>query len=183
MYLRGYDSLARARNPEVFFWYCDHADFITKNPAIHLDPVSVARPKTEPFTHDHQIAIFEALENLPDEYGRRGTPIAIQTRAFVYVLKFTGMAIGDVAKLEKASVQGCSIRTYRKKTGEEVFATVPQFVVDALNVAPHDSPRYFFWSGEGLIHTRMSKWGDRLRKLFKLATCVVRRIGSGHSSA
>lgn len=35
--------------------------------------------------------------------------------------------------------------------------------------APHDSETYFFWSGEGQIHTRTSKWGNRLRKLFKLA--------------
>ena len=79
------------------------------------------------------------------------------------------MAIGDVTKLEKTAVVGCRIRTYRKKTGEEVFAKVPQFVIDVLNSAPHDSEQYFFWSGEGLVHTRTSKWGNRLRKLFKLA--------------
>ena len=152
-----------------FFWYCFHSDFITKNPVVHLDPITVNRPKTDPFTHDQQVAIFNALKDFPDEYGRSGTPIALQTKAFVYVLRYTGMAIGDVAKLAKADVQGCRIRTYRKKTGEDVFAKVPQFVVDTLNDAPHDSETYFFWSGEGLIHTRTSKWGDRLRKLFKLA--------------
>lgn len=140
-----------------------------KNPVVHLDPISVTRPKTDPFTHEQQMAIFNALANFPDEYGRRGMPIAAQTKAFVLLLRYTGMAIGDVAKLEKAAVDGCRIRTYRKKTGEEVFAKVPQFVVDALNAAPHDSEKYFFWSGEGLIHTRTSKWGNRLRKLFKLA--------------
>jgi integrase len=56
-----------------------------------------------------------------------------------------------------------------KKTGEDVFTKVPQFVIDALHQAPHDSEKYFFWSGEGLIHTRTSKWGNRLRKLFTLA--------------
>jgi integrase len=142
---------------------------LTKNPVIHLDPISVTRAKTEPFTHEQQIAIFNALPNFPDEYGRQGTPIAAQTKAFVYILRYTGMAIGDVAKLEKADVQGRRIRTYRKKTGEDVFAKVPQFVIDAMNAAPHDSEKYFFWSGDGLIHTRTSKWGDRLRKLFKLA--------------
>jgi hypothetical protein len=44
-----------------FFWYCDHSDFLTKNPVVHLDPISVTRPKTEPFTHEQQIAIFNAL--------------------------------------------------------------------------------------------------------------------------
>lgn len=165
-------ATTQRRDQEIlksFFWFCYHSDFLTKNPVIHLDPISVNRPKTDPFTHEQEMAIFEALPDFPDEYGRRGTAIAQQTRAFVYVLRYTGMAIGDVAKLEKADLHGFRIRTYRKKTGEDVFATVPQFVVDALHEAPHDSDRYFFWSGEGLIHTRASKWGDRLRKLFKLA--------------
>lgn len=165
-------ATTRRRDQEIlksFFWYCDHADFLTKNPVVHLDPISVTRPKTEPFTHEQQAAIFKALAEFPDEYGRQGTSIAAQTKAFVLALRYTGMAIGDVAKLEKASVSGCRIRTYRKKTGEEVFAKVPQFVIDALEQAPHDSEAYFFWSGEGLIHTRTSKWGNRLRKLFTLA--------------
>ena len=165
-------ATTRRRDQEIlksFFWYCDHSDFLTKNPVIHLDPISITRPKTEPFTHEQQVAIFNALSEFSDEYGRQGTPIAAQTKAFVLVLRYTGMAIGDVAKLEKAAVTGCRIRTYRKKTGEDVFAKVPQFVVDSLDQAPHDSDKYFFWSGEGLIHTRTSKWGDRLRKLFKLS--------------
>jgi integrase len=162
----------RRRDQEIlksFFWYCYHSDFLTKNPVVHLDPISVTRAKTQPFTHEQQIAIFNALADFPDEYGRHGTPIAAQTKAFVYVLRYTGMAIGDVAKLEKDHVQDCRIRTHRKKTGEDVFAKVPQFVIDTLNSAPHDSETFFFWSGEGLIHTRASKWGNRLRKLFKLA--------------
>lgn len=165
-------ATTQRRDQEIirsFFWYCFHSDFTPKNPAVHLDPIPVARPKTDPFTHEQQIAIFNALADFPDEYGRKGTPIALQTKAFVYVLRYTGMAIGDVTKLAKADVQGCRIRTYRKKTGEDVFAKVPQFVVDALLSASPDSETYFFWSGEGLIHTRTSKWGDRLRKLFKLA--------------
>ena len=100
-------STTRRRDQEIlksFFWYCHHADFLAKNPVIHLDPVSVTRPKTEPFTHEQQVAIFNALAKFPDEYGRHGTPIAAQTKAFVLrspihvVLRYTGMAIGDVAK-------------------------------------------------------------------------------------
>ena len=111
----------RRRDQEIlksFFWYCDHSDFLTKNPVVHLDPISVMRAKTEPFTHEDQVAIFNTLPDFPDEHGRRGTPIALQTKAFVYILRYTGMAIGDVAKLEKADVQGCRIRTYRKKTAK-----------------------------------------------------------------
>jgi integrase len=136
----------RRRDQEIlksFFWYCDHSDYLTKNPVSFLDPISVTRAKTDPFTHEQQVAIFNALPDFPDEYGRSGKAIAAQTKAFVYVLRFTGMAIGDVTTLERADVQGCRIRTYRKKTGEDVFAKVPQFVVGALNEAPHDSENIF----------------------------------------
>ena len=65
-----------------------------------------------------------------------------------------------------------------------MFAKVPPFVVDALNRAPHDSARFYFWTGQGKIHTRSSKWGERLQRLFVLAdvrTAVIqkrRRSGS-----
>ncbi len=74
-------------------------------------------------------------------------------------MRYTGMSIGDTAKLKKADVQQNRIRTHRKKTGEDVFGKVPPFVIDALNAAPHDSDEYYFWTGNGLLHTRASKWG------------------------
>jgi integrase len=160
------------RNQEVlkaFFRFCVKSDFIPKSPAADLDPIPEGRPKTEPFTHEEMSRIFSAVTSLPDEYGRQGQPIADQTRAFILVMRYTGMSIGDTAKLEKAHVQGCRIRTYRKKTGEDVFAKVPPFVIKALNSAPHDSEQYYFWTGQGKLHTRTSKWGARLQRLFVAA--------------
>jgi site-specific recombinase XerD len=180
------EASTRRRDQEIlksFFWYCFNADFLVKNPVVHLDPITVERSKTDPFTVEEQVAIFNALPDFPDEYGRRGLPIAIQTKAFVLVLRYTGMAIGDVAKLDKQSVHGRRIITNRKKTGEEVFASVPQFVIDALKEAPHDSDRYFFWSGRGKIHTRTSKWGSRLKKLFVLANVLTTTVDKSRGVA
>lgn len=169
----------RRRDQEIvksFFWYSYHADYISKNPVLKLDPIQRTRPKTDPFEVEEVEAIFDALDRFPDEYGRLGQPIAHQTRAFVYVMRYTGLSIGDTAKLEKSHVRGNRIRTHRKKTGEDVFARVPQFVIDTLMAAPHDSDRYFFWTGRGKIHTRTSKWGERLQKLFVLSGVRVREI-------
>ena len=160
------------RNQEVlktFFRFCVKSDFILKTPAADLDPIPEGRPKTEPFTHEEMSRIFSAVTSLHDQYGRRGQPIADQTKAFILVMRYTGMSIGDTAKLEKAHVQGCRIRTYRKKTREDVFARVPSFVVEALNSAPHDSEQFYFWTGRGKLHTRTSKWGARLQRLFVAA--------------
>ena len=160
------------RNQEAmkgFFRFCVKSDFIVKNPAADLDAIPEGRPKTEPFTREEMGRIFSAVTGLHDEYGRQGQPIADQTRAFILVMRYTGMSIGDTAKLEKADVDGCRIRTYRKKTGEDVFAKVPPFVIAALDAAPHDSGQYYFWTGQGKLHTRTSKWGSRLQRLFVVA--------------
>jgi hypothetical protein len=45
--------------------------------------------------------IFSAISFLTDEYGRQGQPIAAQRRAFVMVMRYTGMSIGDTAKLNE----------------------------------------------------------------------------------
>jgi integrase len=167
------------RNQEIirsFFKFCVRSDFAAKNHAADLDPVPEGRAKTEPFTREEMARIFTAIDSLPDEYGRLGQPAAMQTRAFVLVMRYTGMSIGDTAKLEKADVDGSRIRTYRKKTGENVFAKVPPFVIDALNAAPHDSDQYYFWTGLGKLHTRTSKWGTRLQRLFAVADIRIVEI-------
>ena len=158
---------------KAFFKFCVRADYIIKNPAEDLDSISEDKEKTDPFETAELQRIFAALPNLTDEYGRRGDPIAKQTKAFVYVMRYTGMSIGDTTTLERSHVSGCRIRTYRKKTGEDVFGKVPQFVIEALDEAPHDSRKYFFWSGEGDSHSRTNKWGQRLQRLFVLAEVKV----------
>jgi integrase len=169
-------STTQRRNQEVmksFFAFCVKSDFIVKNPAVGLDAIREGRPKTEPFTREEMERIFSAISFLPDEYGRQGQPIAAQTRAFVMVMRYTGMSIGDTAKLRKADVDGCRIRTYRKKTGEDVFAKVPPFVIELLDAAPHDSEEFYFWTGQGQLHTRTSKWGNRLQRLFVVANVRI----------
>ena len=167
------------RNQEAmkgFFRFCVRSDFIVKSPAADLDAIPEGRPKTDPFSREEMDRIFAAVPSLQDEYGRQGQPIADQTRAFILVMRYTGLSIGDTAKLEKADVDGCRIRTYRKKTGEDVFAKVPPFVIAALDAAPHDSEQYFFWTGKGKLHTRTSKWGNRLQRLF--VTAGIRMVES-----
>ena len=161
---------------KAFFSFCVDADYIVRSPVKRLDTIPEDREKTDPFQPDEMQRIFDALPMLSDEYGRRGEPIAKQTKAFAYVMRYTGMSIGDTTTLEKEHVYGCRIRTYRKKTGEDVYGIVPQFVIDALNEAPHDSEKYFFWSGEGTTHSRSNKWGDRMQRLFVLADVKVREV-------
>ena len=157
---------ASRENLRSFFRFCVKAKFIGESPAEDLEAITATTAQTDVFTHDELRAIMGALPNLEDEYGRAGQPVALQTRAFVLVMRYTGLSIGDVTGLKKTSVNGNQIVTNRDKTEKEVYVRVPPFVIDALNQAPHDSAEYFFWSGGGLIHTRSTKWGARLQRLF-----------------
>jgi integrase len=168
-------QITRRENLTAFFRFCVKAKVygITDNPASGIDAIGNVTPQTDVFTDEELRAIFNALPKLADEYGRTGGPIALQTKAFAHMMRYSGLSIGDVTKLPKSDVivGGTESRviTQRAKTGKEVSVKVPPFVIDALNAAPHDSNEFFFWSGRGKVHTRSSKWGDRLQKLLVLA--------------
>ena len=94
-----------------------------------------------------------------------GNPSLSNTEAFVLLMRYTGLDVSTMMSLPKSRVRGNKILTYRLKNGSEVWSVVPEWVVEKLQTAPHDSSKYFFWSGEGKMHTRASKWFARLRKL------------------
>lgn len=155
-----------------FLKYCNRADFTPKNIGDGLFKTMHwpdDKGQREPFTAAELEALWEVLPNLPDEYGRLGGPIAKQTEAFVYLMRYTGMDVSTTMSLPKAHVRENTILTYRLKNGAEVWTVVPEWVIDKLQAAPHDSEAYFFWSGVGNKHTRASKWFSRLRKLLDLA--------------
>jgi integrase len=172
------DANSMQRNNQTIvkaFWtFCVDSDFITKSPAKGLDAIAEVRTQVRPFTQQEMIKIFQAIPALHDQYGRCGGDIEIQTKAFVYVMRWTGMSIGDTTTLKKDEVSGWKILTARTKTNESVYGKVPQFVIDALNAAPHDSETYYFWSGSGTAHSRTNKWGERLQRLFVLADVQTR---------
>ncbi|MEO8658431.1 MAG: tyrosine-type recombinase/integrase [Bryobacteraceae bacterium] len=42
-------------------------------------------------------------------------------------------------------------------------------MIELLDTVPHDSEEFYFWTGQGELHTRTSKWGNRLQRLFAAA--------------
>lgn len=149
-----------------FFEFCRKARYIEVNVAKDVPTIPDETPQTDVFEHEELVAIYKALDTLPDEYGRQGTAIAKQTKAFTLVMRYTGLSIGDVVGLPKKHLKGGRIMTNRDKTGKEVYIKVPPIVLKALEEAPHDSAEYFFWSGNGKFKSRNNKWGDRLQRLF-----------------
>ena len=90
-------------------------------------------------------------------------------KAFLLVLRYTGLRIRDVVTLKRSAVKDGRIFVRTQKTGVQVLVPVPPAVIEALNEVPIISIEYLFWSGSGLPKSCVADWQRSLRKLFKLA--------------
>jgi integrase len=156
----------------AFFKYCNQCDFTPKNVGSGLFRAMGWKDHSlprAPFEANELEQVWAVLPDFPDSYGRRGQPIARQVEVFVLLMYYTGMDVSTTMRLPKSHVRGNAILTYRAKNDAEIWSVVPEWVIQKLEAAPHDSAQYFFWSGEGKPHTRASKWFSRLRKLLDLA--------------
>jgi integrase/recombinase XerD len=143
--------------------------WIDENPALTLrGPKPKPRP-TLPFTQEEMTRILAATENYRDKARKTGQDNALRLRAFVLVLRYTGMRLGDVATLTTERVVGNKIQLYTQKTGVPVYCVLPQFVADLLVCLPRISDKYFFWTGNSTPHTVNGIFQRTLKSLFILA--------------
>jgi integrase/recombinase XerD len=112
-----------------------------------------------------------------EAYGKSaGVKNAQRLRAFVLVLRYSGLRIGDAVQLSTDRVQGNRLFLYTQKTGVAVYCVLPDFVVKTLESSPRSSPQYFFWTGKSKIHSAVGKWQRRLQRLFEFA-----EVSNGHA--
>lgn len=156
-----------------FFGFAQEREWLKKNPAKEL---KAAKPKlvpTMPFTQPEMVKILSALDPYAKSAGLRN---AQRLRAFVLVLRYAGLRVGDTTQLEVGRVNGNKLLLYTAKTGEPVYCILPEFVVRALEASPRTSERFYFWTGRSKLHSATGKWQRRLQRLFKLA-----EIPKGHA--
>ena len=126
-----------------------------------------------PFTQAEMLKILTAF----DKYGKRaGVANAQRLKAFVILLRYSGMRIGDTVKCGVDRISENKLFLYTQKTGVPVHCVLPDFVVRELEASPKSSERYFFWTGKSKLHSAIGKWQRRLQTLFTLA-----EIDGGHA--
>ncbi len=169
-------ALKKLERMRSFFRFAQGSKWIAENPAAQLkNPKVIARP-TLPFTHEEMIRILQACERYRDSHGRPGQFSARRLRAFVLLLRYSGMRIGDTVGCATEQLAGNKLLLYTQKTGVLVYCPLPDFVVKALEEIPRSSNRYFFWTGESKLQSATGDWQARLQKLFRLAG-----IADGHA--
>jgi integrase len=147
--------------------FAEKRKWIDDNPATELKAPKVPNKPTMPFTRDEVIRILAAL----DPYGKSaGVRNAQRLRAFVLLLRYSGLRIGDSTQLEVSRLQVNKLLLHTQKTGVPVYCVLPDVVVEALDAAPRSSEQYFFWTGKSTVRSAKGKWQRRLQRLFKLAS-------------
>jgi integrase/recombinase XerD len=149
-----------------FFRFCQKHGYVERNLASDLEmPKPKSRP-TLPFTIDEWRRMLGAF---PIYEKRAGHASAHRLRAFVLLLRFSGMRIGDAVRCEESWIDGNRISFVSQKTSIPVCNKLPDDVIQALRIVPLNGGRYFFWTGASTLHSAVGKWQRRLKALFELA--------------
>jgi site-specific recombinase XerD len=158
----------------IFFGFCLDAGWIQKNPATALRAPEVHYIGKAPFTEEELKAIFQACGKLVTR-GTYGKENVKRVRAFIYILRYTGLRISDAARLTVSHIQEGKVLLRTEKTGTLVWIPVPEFVVDALAEVPRES-EFYFQTGKAKAKTVRGGWDRTIRTILTLA-------GVDHGSA
>lgn len=166
-------SLKKLERLTAFMRFAEKRKWIDDNPAIELKAPKVPNKPTMPFTREEMTRILAALHLYGKSAGIRN---AQRLRAFVLLLRYSGLRIGDAVQLNVNRIQENKLLLHTEKTGVPVYCVLPDMVVKALDAAPHSSSRYLFWTGKSTVHSAKGKWQRRLQRLFELA-----KVPNGHA--
>jgi integrase len=78
-------------------------------------------------------------------YGKSPGPRNAQRlRAFILLLRYSGLRIGDAVQLGMNRLHGSKLLLHTEKTGVHVYCVLPELVIQAIDAAPRSSEGYFF---------------------------------------
>lgn len=143
----------------------------TENHAKALRAPVVTDIPTLPFTREEMTSILSCVPQVKFKHER----ISHELHAFVLLLRYSGLRIGDASQLHESRIKGNRLLLYMAKTRVPVYVPLPDFVVHRLEFVKRGNGHYFC-SGNAKTDSYTSKWRLRLSKVFKLA-----KIEDGHA--
>ncbi len=149
-----------------FFRFCVESGWIEKNPFSCLKSPLVKQTPTMPFSDEEMAAMLSACELFPNK-GVYGFDTGKRLRAFILLLRYSGLRRTDAVSLSEERVKDGKVFIYTQKTGTPVWVPIPTFVVEAMEEVRRG--RYYFWTGNGGLKAATSSWDRAVRKLMKLA--------------
>ena len=145
----------------AFFDFCLDAQWVQRNPVKALKRPKVRHAPTLPFSQEEMKQILDACSRYPGNQDR--------LRAFVLMMRYSGLRIGDTIALDKSRLRDSKVFLYTAKTGTPVYVPLPAVVVNALGKLDTNGNGRYFSSGNAKPQTARANWSRYLDTLFELA--------------
>jgi len=158
--------LPRTSNKEIrllrsFFGWCMDRQYISSNTAKKVRLIKIEDTATLPFDREEVDKLILACEQITSGNPAEIPYLRHRGRALTYALLYSGLRIGDIARLRRASLDvGSRYLTLRiTKTGVPLKVQLHADAVRCLDTLPSTNAEYFFWTGNGKINTlRKNLW-------------------------
>jgi integrase len=118
--LAGKLKLQRLR---TWFTFCKEREWVSDNPARKLHLPKPKDKPTLPFSSGEVVGIFATLDGKYAQHAGRQN--AQRLKAFVLLLRYSGLRIGDAVGSRKERIQDGKIFLYTQKTGTPVRCPLP----------------------------------------------------------
>jgi site-specific recombinase XerD len=106
-------SLKKLERLRAFLRFCERRKWIHDNPALDLKAPKIQDRPTMPFTQAEMLKILAAF----DTYRKRaGVANAQRPKAFIMLLRYSGMRIRDTVKCGVDRISGGKLFLYTRKT-------------------------------------------------------------------
>jgi len=164
--------ISAAKNLErlkAFFRFCLANHYLAENPVQGLKPPLVRLVPTLPFSKEEFREILAGAGRVDEfHYHGQGNKNRL-LRSFVLLLRYSGLRIGDALTVGPHRLKGSTLHLYSQKTGHPVSVPLPKFVLESFETFEPCSSKYFFWTGEGKLKTRVANMQRSLGRVFELA--------------
>lgn len=161
--LKNFAARVTTENMRALMRFAHESGWISTNPGKLLKSPEVRGNPVVPFSPEDMEKILKAC----DSYRTINNGIPI--KAFVLLLRYSGLRIRDAVSLQRSKLDKDKLLLFTAKTGTPVHLPLPPACVEALNEIPSNGTGYFFWSGEGKIKVRVGNFQAALKRLFELA--------------
>jgi integrase len=161
-----------------FFRFCIEREWLEKNPAATLKLPKIIEVDRKPYEASELEAIEKAVEAFPN-WGIYKTNTRERVRAFISVLRWTGMRIGDAVQLSREKTAGGQITLRTEKNGKRVC--IPMHPEVERSLEKIEDGEYYFWSGNGKVSSAVSDWERTLTRLGKGLPFKVHAHRSRHT--
>jgi len=160
-------ALKKLERVKAFFRFASENDWIGTNPArLVRGPANIRDTQKLPFEPAEMERIVKACR----EVQLRGCSND-DLLAFVLVLRYSGLRIGDASMLTLERFKENDLFLYTQKSGTHVYVPLPPFVMSLVRVIKVRHGQYLFTGPESLrMETASDLWRRKLAQVFTAAT-------------